>query len=600
MAKEEVPDLAPVEAPAELFALARFKTPRTAIESVAAWANFPLKLRDALPAELAGLEGVIAWDAPLEAAVALDPLGEGKVPEPLAAFSLGLTSLEAALDFARAKGQSVRRLRAGVYRVGDAEDVSCAIGSALGAAPARLVCGHRARDVDGLFNYAARGLPSEPLPNLDFQIELRLAPLKKKYEAELGSARLLAGFLLRTLKIDKPRFDRALSDATYALVDEATAFIHDLDRVRIDSSLDNEKLLVDSRLTLKFSGQKSWFVQASAEMLPLIEPAPALFWQMPYDSAAASFAVGWKPGRLQPIGRTLADLMDGFLESEKVSAGFREQAARGIEAAFDQNTKQVRAQGQLSEFPPDPLLAAAYRMFGWEIAALDGDPKRLSALLDGLVGLLGSREIVRVVKERAELDVAPLMPKMSVHTLKLRGFKPGAKGYRVDIPRELLEKYAKNQGSLLPASTATGKALGKRVPLTLIVAFDGEHTWVGVSPDEKAMIRRLESLKDLKTPTLASRDGLAALRGVPHAVGGFVTIAQFGSRLASLAVRDAGPSGALLLPHHGETPVVFSCDLSAAGPELTAGFSVPRAAVEDLGALAVALLAGRRSQPPAP
>jgi hypothetical protein len=56
----------------------------------------------------------------------------------------------------------------------------------------------------------------------------------------------------------------------------------------------------------------------------------------------------------------------------------------------------------------------------------------------------------------------------------------------------------------------------------------------------------------------------------------------------------------MLLPHHGETPIVFSCDLSAAGPVITTGFSVPRAAVEDLGALALALLAGRRSQLPVP
>ena len=104
VAKEEAPDLSPVAAPAELFAVARFKKPQTAIETVAAWANFPYKLHDVLPSEMKGLESVIAWDAPLEAAMALDPQGEGKVPEPLAVVSLGLTSLEGALDFARSKG----------------------------------------------------------------------------------------------------------------------------------------------------------------------------------------------------------------------------------------------------------------------------------------------------------------------------------------------------------------------------------------------------------------------------------------------------------------------------------------------------------------
>src|SRR6188508_3009264 len=41
--KEEAPDLTPVPAPAELVALARFRKPQTAIETVAAWANFPYK-----------------------------------------------------------------------------------------------------------------------------------------------------------------------------------------------------------------------------------------------------------------------------------------------------------------------------------------------------------------------------------------------------------------------------------------------------------------------------------------------------------------------------------------------------------------------------
>jgi hypothetical protein len=49
------------------------------------------------------------------------------------------------------------------------------------------------------------------------------------------------------------------------------------------------------------------------------------------------------------------------------------------------------------------------------------------------------------------------------------------------------------------------------------------------------------------------------------------------------------------LPHHGETPVLFSYDLSSNGPELTTTLTLPRAAVEDLGALVpvLALMAGK-------
>ena len=592
--KEEAPDLSPTAAPPELFALARFKKPQTAIETVAAWANFPFKLHDVLPADLRGLEGVVAWDAPVEAAVALDPLGEGKVPEPLAVVSLGLTSLEGALDFARAKGQSVRRLRAGVYRIGESDDVSCTAGVALGSAPARLVCGHRAHDVDGLFNYATRGLPNEPLPNLDFQLELRLGPIKKKYEAELGSARLFAGFLLREVQVDNPRFDRALSDVAYTLVDETTAFIHDLDKVRLDSNLDSAKNLINLRFDLKFAGQKSWLVQASAETLAMVEPPPELFWQLPADSTAASFGVGWKPGRLKPIGHALADLLDGYLESEKVPARLRDQLAKSVEALFEQNTKQVRAQGELSVFPADPLLAADYRVFGWQMAAIEGDPKRLLSLMDGLVATLGSPDLARLLKQRANITAGAL-PKLSAHGVQVRGYKPGAKAYRIDIPTELFEKYAKlNAGADKPV--AKGKLPGKSVPLSVVVASDGERSWLGLSPDEKAMIQRLESLKDPKSPVLRTRPGLEALKGTPRAAGGFLSLSRFAGQLGALGARDADAMKLIsALPHHGETPIVFSYDLGAAGPEISTGFAVPRAAVEDLGALVpiLALMGGK-------
>lgn len=589
--KDEPPDLAPVAVPAELIAVARFKRPQTAIETVAAWANFPYKVQDVLPSELSGLQSVVAWDAPLEAAVALDPLGEGKLPEPLAVVSLGLTSLEGALDFARSKGQSVRRLRAGVYRVGDSEQISCAAGVALGSAPARLVCGHRPHDVDGLFNYATRGLSNEPLPNVDFQVELRLEPVKKKYQAEIGSARLLAGFLLREIQVDNPRFDRALSDVAYSLIDEATAVVHDLDKVRIDANLDNAKNLLDARFDLKFAGQKSWFVQTSAESLARVEPPPALFWQMPADSTQASFSVGFKPGRLKPIGKTLAELLDGYLESEKMPAGLRNQASKSLESLFEQNTKQVSAHGELAELPNDPLLAAGYRAFGWGVTAFEGDAKNLSAFADGLSAIINNRELPRLLKKRVNLEPA-LWPKVSSRVVQLRGFKPGAKAYRFEISRELFEKYAKGQLKLEP--TPKGKAPAKSVPLTLIVAYDGEHSWVGESPDEKALIKRLESLKDPQAQVLSSRAGLETLKSTPRAAGGFLTLSHFANQLSALGAASDSQKLLAALPHHGDTPVLFSYDVSAGGPELTTTFTLPRAAVEDLGALVpvFALMAG--------
>ncbi len=595
--REDAPDLTPVSAPAELFGLARFKRPKTAFETVAAWANFPHTLHDVLPTELKDLESVVAWDAPVEAAFALDPLGEGKVPQPLAVLSVGLTSLDGALAYARAKGQPVRRLRAGVYRLGDSDSWSCAAGVAVGSVPARLVCGERVRDVDALFSYATRGLPNEPLPNVDFQLELRLAPIKAKYATEIGSARLFAGFLLREVQLDNPRFDRALSDAAYGLIDETTAFVEDLDKLRLDANLDGAKERADLRLDLKFTGQKSWLVQASAETLSRVEPPPDLFWQLPADSTAASFGVGWKATRLKPVGHILADLLDALLETEKIPSGLRDQSSKAIEAMFELSTKQVRAQGELTELPSEPLLASDYRAFGWQLAALDGEPKSLFELFDGLSGLFNSRDALRILKQRVALD-ASLMPRFSTHAITVKGFRPGAKAYRMDMPRELFMRIAKSVSGV-EAPMVKGKAPVKSLPLTLVVAYDGERSWVGLSPDEKAMIKRLESLKESKQPVLRSRDGLDALKSTPRAAGGFMTIARFAEQLSAAAENGATAeklTGAV--PHHGATPIVFSYDLGSAGPEITTTVALPRAAVEDLGALVPLLLARGTARAP--
>lgn len=588
--KEEPPDLSPVAAPADLIAVARFKSPSTAIETVSSWANFPFKIQSAVPSDLKGLENVIAWDAPVELAVALDPLGEGKVPEPLTVLSIGISSLDSALDFAKAQGQAVHKLRAGVYRVGESDDLSCAVAAAIGSAPARLVCGHRAHDVDGLLNFATRGLPNEPLPNLDFQLELRLAPVKKKYGAELGSARLFGGFLLREIQMDNPRFDRALSDVAYGLIDEALALVHDLDKVRIDANIDRAKNQVDLRLNTKFVGQQSWTAQAISETISRATPAPEAFWQMPADVAGASYTVGWSPARLKPLGRSLGELFDAFMEAQKAPAALRGQGAKAIEGVFGLDTNVVRAYGGLTDFPSDPLLAADYRFFGWQISEAGGDPKPVLAVFDSLASVMGNKDVAKALKDKLELD-PKLLPKISSHGVTVKGYKAGAKAYRVDLSRELLQKLSdKSSGGMqdvanaLAQPVAKGKPTTKSVPVSFVVVSDGDHSYVGASPDEKAVIKRLESLKEPKTQALRTRAGLEVLKS-PHVAGGFFTLRGFHSMFPAGSKSSDAAAMLNALPQHGDTPILFTSDANPSGPETTMTFSVPRAAIGDLGNL---------------
>ena len=135
---------------------------------------------------------------------------------------------------------------------------SCAVGPSLGAASARLVCGERAAEVEELFAYATRGLPNENLGNRDLELELRAEPLRRRFSSEIAGTRLFAGFLLRQLELDHPRFDRALSDAAYGVADELVLEVEDTDSIELGGSLDEAKQNVSLELAWKFRSNRSW------------------------------------------------------------------------------------------------------------------------------------------------------------------------------------------------------------------------------------------------------------------------------------------------------------------------------------------------------
>src|SRR5262245_51999125 len=167
----EKADLSPVAAPPELFVVGRLKRPGPVADTLGKWAGLPVSLRTLLGHELHGLDGVIAWDAPVELAVAL-PVGNRRHGV-RTVVSVGLLSLDRMLSAARERGLSPERLQPEVFGFAGPSGLHCAVGPALGSATARLVCGDGRADVEELFAYATRGLPSENLGDRDLEVELR-------------------------------------------------------------------------------------------------------------------------------------------------------------------------------------------------------------------------------------------------------------------------------------------------------------------------------------------------------------------------------------------------------------------------------------------
>ena len=229
---EGTANLTPVAAPNELVAVARLKNPGGLVDSVISWAKLGVDWRGVLGKKEPAINDVLATDASVEAVVALDPQGKGTdLEQPFAVVSVGLRSLERAVQLARDKGERVRQIGNGIYRVSDSSrSPNCVVAASLGKAPARLVCGDREKDIEALLPYATRGLPTENLGSADLHIEVRAEPFRRRFARELRQGKTLATpFVLSELSLDDSRFDRALADTVHAVADEVLALAEDID-----------------------------------------------------------------------------------------------------------------------------------------------------------------------------------------------------------------------------------------------------------------------------------------------------------------------------------------------------------------------------------
>src|SRR5258708_13327553 len=117
-----------------------------------------------LAAELVakGLAETLAYDAPVDAVVTLDPKSNDFIP--LTAVSVGVRSLEEARRAAQAMG-SVTEVRPGEYKVSlrhgrrKSDKPFCILRAAAGVAPPRFVCGSRDREVNAPPPSIPRTLP---------------------------------------------------------------------------------------------------------------------------------------------------------------------------------------------------------------------------------------------------------------------------------------------------------------------------------------------------------------------------------------------------------------------------------------------------------
>jgi hypothetical protein len=571
----ETADLSPIAAPAGLFVVGRLKRPTALADTVAHWAGVPIGLRDVLPFAAKNLGTVLAWDAPVELAVAVAPSGHRGAVD--TGVSLGLTGTEQAVDAARRGGYDVKRLGPETYAVSGIPHLSCVIAPAVGSAAARFVCAHRTAELEDLLPYMTRGLPNEPIGQRDLELELRVEPLRKRFASEIGSARLFAGFLVRELQLDAPRFDTALSDSAYALADELVAITHDVDTLRLEGTVDDQKRLIDADFSIAFGDHKAWSTVALADRGKHASPPPDEFWKLSADAESAGYYNQRDPALYDRLSAGLVELADAYLEHEKIGKATRERLARLIQTYFRWDGAGVAASGADAE--PSAKGAKVVTSSAWTLMRIDHPPATLKGSLADLTGLLGDREL-RALLARALKVSEKDLPSGRMVPLRAPGVPAGTQALLIKLPSDLGPLVGRSFG--LASKDA---AAGMPSERAFAVVVNGTGAIVASAESTPVLASRIGQALSGKGLTLATRSELLPMREFNASSAGYATLLAV--LTSAMSHRASSPSEiAAGLPHHGQVPMFVDFSVQSQ-PSSRASWhiTIPAAVLEDLPGL---------------
>ncbi|WP_437570441.1 hypothetical protein [Sorangium sp. So ce542] len=617
-------DLSPVAEPADVVGVLRWSNPAATLSSVAACAGLPPALAEAgaqglsagVLSELVSpsidanqLATVVALDAPVHLVVALDD--SSKRGNPVAAVSLGLTSLERARGALEA-GATLTEVKPGLWKIGGKEPASssCFLAASAGSTPARLLCGDRDRDVTTLGPYLARTLPTLAPEARDLHGEVRFVPLSTKYgdmaKQQLGGLPILAQ---SQLSIGQPQFDRALTDATTAVQAELEALINDASKAVVDLKVDNQTC-VNLTAALELRGQSSWLTKTMADGASRAAPAPALYWRVPKDSHGAFFDHGYDPAHYTGILKTLREMLEGWLEKEKIGKPADRKALADVLSLPINRTPSVSAHGYVDAPPaaaktgkpsPNEILDGMMGGFvGWNLFGFEEAP---DALVKYLKNAVAAYNTPALRKRLPELDIDPkdLPTVKTVQAPKELGKTSLA--VEIQITSELPSPDA--DAAQAPAGKAKPKPKAT-VTLHLFLMGDEKTTWIAFGHDKRELLRRLAMVKAgaPDTDTLASRPGLEKLKTGKFVSGGFSTLVPITRALQSVLTTLDSPGAAPMalppearrfgealakLPHKGEGLMFITTqEQGGAAPRAEIAINVSKPVLEDIGALLAA------------
>ncbi len=602
-------DVSPVAAPGEVVVHLRVKNPHGTLSTLASYANVPggrantliaqgLKglLRDGLDAkvDVDAFAELVVTDAPLDVVVIADMSQEGQVPEPMLAFSLGLSSVPAALS--ASKGH--KKLANGVWEIGTQERWGdpCVVAAAAGKAPARLICGERKKHLEKVAAFVARNVPTRPDSAHDLRVEVSLRGILDKYGRQWANQAKGLPVLMGEAKIGIPKFDQALMEAADAVAEEAGALIRDADAFVLEVGVDETKG-ADVAVQLRFADSQSWTVQALTDGQGAGGPAPEIVWKVPAESEHVFWGRSGDPARFQPalaIGRAL---LEGAMEKEKLGTAADRQAIASLLRVVQQG-KHVPSVVALGHFPgattPKNITDIVGDAMGWYLMGFDEKPAEVKKWLEDAVKVYNRPTLQKVLKDELGSSDAKHLPIVKT-TAAPAGLGGGALAVEVTI-RDLEDPLDDGGNPAGPDPTGKPKTVDLKGYLLLI--GDGERTWLGVATDKAKLLKLMVGVKT-GANTLANRTDLGRMQTEAHAAGGVTSVAGMVAMIRpAVFALMAAPSGQAAslgqeimkiieqMPHKGRTPIFSFTDVDAgAKPRIDWSVNVPKGSLEDLGHL---------------
>lgn len=590
-------------APTGLFLVARVSQSDALVSRIGEWCSLPFGINDGLSMLGEDLPNILRMDLPVELAMSLadempDPeFNYGEVPdwadggmpeytEPSDVHfiaSVAVSKPEALIASLKDAGKSVEVKEDDQYVIELERELVCLLGPSAGPTPQRLACGSSRADVDVLAGYANTGLVTASLPDKAAYLELRIEPLRARYGDDVREMRSALPEFLREMNIGNDRFDGAMETAARATVDEILAWVDGVETwgFSLDFAKDHEILIGES--TVRFRKSDSYVAEVLQRAAKEAAPAPQLFWDLPKDVDAASFATRLTPTESdRKIAANLSQMLAGALEHGGVASGVVDNWVTSLRGLVDGTGSVVVAMGSPpAEKHPKPKTANLLDGFGYYLVGVEGDHGGYAQLWRNTVTTFNDKRLRAQMGKQLEEDLSKLP------FIKARK-RPASKS------APLVEVY--ELGFSTPKSELSKTYKVDRVGLYVALATVGERTWFAFGFSEKSAVDPVLLLtaggQYLK---LAEREGLSALHERRMFQGSFITLNTYAKMFAGLPFggdgTPLGPTFVHAMPHRGITPLIFEESASADGPSLTVRMEAPREVFEDGSALVVSIAA---------